>query len=213
MAPPSAYRPPPISLFIDIGQGAGVSGATGVRPFLPALLVGALARNDSGIDFDGTDYSFLESEAFLLVVLVLAVVAYLANSRTADRGPRTAGQLQFASGAVGVVLGGLFFAGSLAAGGETSWWGLPAGVLCAALGYFGVSLLFARARDRLGGQPDARTARSLIDLYAEGIALALAALALFVEPAGYAALAVFLFLLIRSRGERGQKYEGLRVLR
>ena len=80
--------PSPISLFIDIGQGAGVSGATGVRPFLPALLIGALARNDSGVDFDGTDYSFLESQAFLLAVLVLAVLAYALN----ERGPQVAGR-------------------------------------------------------------------------------------------------------------------------
>src|SRR3954454_22147605 len=213
MAPPSAYRPPAISLFVDIGQGAGVSGAAGVRPFLPALLVGALARNDSGVDFDGTDYSFLEKPTFLLVVLVLAVVAYVLNAR-AERGNREQGTaVVLGTALIGIVLGALLFAGSLADGGQTSWWGLPAGVACAALGYFGVSALFGRARQRLAGQPDTRTARSLIDLYAEGIALALAALSLFVEPAGYAALVVFAFLIVRSRGERGQKYEGLRVLR
>ena len=207
---PSVSVPPsPISLFIDIGQGAGVSGATGVRPFLPALLVGALARNDSGVDFDGTDYSFLEAEWFLVVVLVLAVIAYLAHSRLGE-GSR---QIELGTAAIGVGLGALLFAGSLAAGGETSWWGLPAGILCAALGYLGVAALFGRARRRLEGQPDTRTARSLLALYAEGLALALAALSLFIEVAGYAALAVFLFLLIRSRGERGQKYEGLRILR
>jgi Domain of unknown function (DUF4126) len=210
MALPSAYRPPAISLFVDIGQGAGVSGATGVRPFLPALLVGALARNDSGVDFDGTDYSFLESPTFLLIVLILAVLAYVLEPRTADRRPRA---LELGTALVGVVLGALLFAGSLADHGQTSWWGLPAGLACAALGYFGVAALFGRARRRLAAQPDTGTARSLIDLYAEGIALGLAALALFVEPAGYAALVVFAFLIVRSRGERGQKYEGLRILR
>jgi hypothetical protein len=34
-----------------------------------------------------------------------------------------------------------------------------------------------------------------------------------VEPAGYAALVVFAFLIVRSRGEGSQKYEGLRILR
>src|SRR4051794_31523684 len=123
MAAPPAYRPPPISLPLDIGQGAGLSGATGVRPFLPALLVGALARNDSGVDFDGTDYSFLESPTFLVVVLMLAVVAYVVNSRTADRGPQTAGLVARGGAIVGLVLGALFFAGSLADHGYTSWWG------------------------------------------------------------------------------------------
>jgi hypothetical protein len=220
MTLPAAYRPPAISLFIDIGQGAGVSGATGVRPFLPALLIGALARNDSGVDFDATDYAFLESQWFLFVILFLAAAVYAANGRV-ESAPELAGEparrraelLERVAAVVGVILGGLLFAGSLADSGHTSWWGLPAGLLCAALGYFGVAALFGRARRRLLGQPDTRTARSLIDLYAEGIALALAALALFVEPAGYAALVVFLFLILRSRGERGQKYEGLRILR
>ena len=54
---------------------------------------------------------------------------------------------------------------------------------------------------------------SLIDVYAEGIALVLAALAIYVEPVGYAALVVFAFLIIRSRGEGAQKYGGLRILR
>src|SRR3954454_4311318 len=65
-----------MSLFMDIGQGAGLSGASGVRPFLPALLAGALAREDSGLDFSGTSFSFLESPAFLLAVLLLAVGSY-----------------------------------------------------------------------------------------------------------------------------------------
>src|SRR3954453_7263700 len=68
-----------IALFMDIGQGAGTAGASGVRPFLPVLLTGALARGDDGIDFSGTDYSFLESQWFLLVVLLLAVGAYAVN--------------------------------------------------------------------------------------------------------------------------------------
>ena len=76
-----------MSLFLDIGTGAGLAGATGVRPFLPPLLAGALARGDVGIDFDGTDWSFLESPAFLLAVLALAVLAYGVERSGANRSP------------------------------------------------------------------------------------------------------------------------------
>jgi Domain of unknown function (DUF4126) len=203
-----------MSLFLDIGQGAGVSGATGVRPFLPALLAGALARGDRGIDFDGTDYSFLEKPAFLVVVLALAVMSYALDRRAAAAGgggpPRA---VQVTTALIGVILGALLFAGSLADDGQTSWWGLPAGVLCAALGYLAVAALFGRARQRLANQPDAGGAASLLDLYAEAIALVLAAVAIFVEPVGYVALAAFAFLILRSRGEGAQKYGGLRILR
>jgi uncharacterized membrane protein len=208
-----------MSLFLDIGQGAGVSGATGVRPFLPTLLVGALASNDAGIDFDATDYSFLESPWFLFVIVLLAAAVYAANGRfesaplEPEKARRRADALERGSAVVGIVLGGLLFAGSLAADGRTSWWGLPAGIACAALAYFAAWTLFSRARRRLAGQSEARVARSLIDIYAEGVGLALAALSVLVEPAGYAALLVFLFLLVRSRGGGAQKYGGLRILR
>lgn len=203
---------------MDIGQGAGLAGATGVRPFLPTLLTGALARGDSGIDFDGTGYSFLEEPWFLFVVLVLAVAVFALNRRfetsgqgTVDGGRRNL--VEIAVAVVGVVLGALLFAASLAAGGERSEWGLIAGAACGVLGFLAVAALFGRARARLAGQSEAAGARSLLDAYAEGIALALAALAIFVEPAGFVALAVFVFLIVRSRGESAQKYGGLRILR
>src|SRR3954469_14206424 len=92
-----------MSLFMDIGQGAGLSGASGVRPFLPALLAGALAREDTGLDFDGTDFSFLESPWFMLAVFALAVAAYLVQRR----GPSAL--LERAMLVVGLVLGALLF--------------------------------------------------------------------------------------------------------
>jgi hypothetical protein len=216
---PSAYRPPAISLPLDIGQGAGLAGASGVRPFLPALLTGALASRDTGIDFDGTGFEFLEDAWFLLVVLFLAVALYALGQRSQTAGSQVAARrsqeqlIEAGSAAVGVVLGALLFAGSLAAGDESSAWGLIAGAACAVLGFLAVAALFGRARARLAGQTDAAGARSLLDVYADGIALVLAALAIYVEPAGYVALAAFAVLILRSRGEAARKYGGLRILR
>ena len=70
---------------MDTTTGMGLAGATGVRPYLPPLLAGALARSDTGIDFDGTDWRFLESTWFLLAVLVLGVIAYVAERSEANR--------------------------------------------------------------------------------------------------------------------------------
>jgi hypothetical protein len=189
---------------MDIGQGAGLSGASGVRPFLPALLAGALARQDTGLDFDGTDFSFLESTWFLALVLILAVAAYAAERRGLST------LLNRGLLVLGVVLGALLFAGSLADEGYTSWPGIVGGVACAALGYFALAALFARARKRVS---DSGGAVALLDAYLDGIALALAGLSILFPPLAFVALAVFLVLIVRSRGEGAQKYEGLRSLR
>ena len=74
-----------MSLFLDIGTGAGLASSTGIRPYLPPLLAGGLARGDIGIDFDGTDFRFLESTAFLAAVVALGVVAFLVERRSAGR--------------------------------------------------------------------------------------------------------------------------------
>ena len=106
-----------MSLFMDIGTGAGLAGASGVRPFLPPLLAGALARGDVGIDFDGTDWSFLESPAFLGAVLVLGLVAY-ALDRPGAAVEQGRSPLDLALLVVAAVLGALMFAGVLADGGH-----------------------------------------------------------------------------------------------
>ena len=50
-------------------------------------------------------------------------------------------------------------------------------------------------------------------MYADGIALALAGLSILFPPIAYLALVAFLVLIVRSRSESAQKYEGLRSLR
>src|SRR3954453_20495202 len=212
-----------MSLFLDIGQGAGVAGATGVRPFLPPLLTGALARGDIGIDFDGTKYHFLESTWFLVLVFAFAVAVYLLERRQPGGGQQTgagAAADPTRSGRVAVntaerlvlvaaiALGALLFAGILAGDHKTSWWGIVAGAACAALGYQAIAALFARARRRLTG-----SAAALVNAYADALALGIAGVSIAAPPLAFLALAGFLLLMARSRGQADRKYRGLRILR
>ena len=191
-----------MSVFLDTTTGMGLAGATGVRPYLPPLLAGGLARGDIGIDFDGTDWRFLESTGFLLAVLAVGVVAYLLERSDTGRA------VEIFSGVLGVVLGALLFAGALADGGSDAWPGLIAGPLCAVLGWLAVGGLVERARQRLEGG-----AAALLTAYADGAALLLAALAIALPPISILAIAAFVVLLLGGRRREGEKYAGLRVLR
>ena len=179
-----------------------MAGATGVRPFLPPLLAGALAGGDIGIDFERSAFAFLESPAFLLAVLVLSVAAYAADRARVGR------PLAIVLTVVAVVLGALLFAGVLASRGAEAWPGLLAGAACAALGFYAVARLLDRARRR--ADP---AAGGLFTVYADVIALVLAALAIFVPPVGIVAVVAFVVLGVRARAQGERKYEGLRILR
>ena len=195
-----------MSAFLDISTGAGLASATGIRPYLPPLLAGGLARGDIAIDFDGTDFSFLESPAFLGAVVAVGVVAFLLErSRAPDAGR---GAAEFLSGVVGLLLGALLFAGALADGGHATWVGLVLGPLCAVLGWLAVGGLVEGARVRL--EPDQA---ALLTAYADGAALVLAAVAIFVPPLALLAIPGFILLLVGGRRREGQKYAGLRILR
>jgi hypothetical protein len=203
-----------MSLFLDISTGAGLASSTGVRPYLPPLLAGGLARGDVGIDFDGTEFSFLESTAFLAAVVAVAVIAFLveraeANRPGADQDAR-AGRtpMEVAAGAMGVVLGALLFGGAMADGGHATWLGIVLGPLLAALGWFAIGGFVERVRSRLQ-----RDQAALLTAYADAVALVLAAIAVFVPPLALLAIPAFVLLLMGGRRREGQKYAGLRILR
>ena len=203
-----------MSLFLDIGTGAGLSSATGVRPYLPPLLAGGLARGDIGIDFDGTDFSFLESTGFLAAIVVIGVMAFFVERSVAARaGPDgRRGRPRDPSDALALLLGlgfgALLFAGALADNGHESWIGLLLGPFCALLGWIAIGGMIERVRNRL--EPDQA---ALLTAYADGAARVLAAIAVFVPPLGYLAIPGFVLLLLGGRRREGQKYAGLRILR
>jgi hypothetical protein len=192
-----------VRLLIDILQGAGLAGAAGIRPFLPALVAGALATADVGIDYDGTPFSFLEAPGWLLAVVVAVVAVAVAERRGVPDGP-----LESALSGLGIGLGALLFAATLADHFDLWWPGLLGGGLCAALAGAATRSLVARTRARL--DPEARAA---LPIYVEGTAMLLAALAVVVAPITVLALGFFAFLLRGGRRREGEKYAGLRILR
>jgi hypothetical protein len=203
-----------MSLFFDIGTGAGLASATGVRPYLPPLLAGGLARGDIGIDFDGTDLWWLESPVFLAAVLALGFAGFLversaANRASPDIGGRAGrGPAEILSGLIGLALGTLLFAGALYDNGQPVWIGLALGPVCAALAWLAVGGLVERVRARLA--PDQA---ALVTAYADAAALTLAAAAIFVPPLAFLAIPGFVVLLLGGRRREGEKYAGLRILR
>src|ERR1700744_3559579 len=99
-----------VHLVFDIFQGIGVAAAVGIRPFLPALAVGALGAADVQIDFSHTSYSFLEQAPFLLV-MVIGVALLGATERRATRQMLTGRLVALTLATISLILGALLFAG------------------------------------------------------------------------------------------------------
>jgi hypothetical protein len=192
-----------VRLLIDILQGAGLAGAAGIRPFLPALVAGALASGDVGIDYEGTPFSFLEAPGWLLAVVLALIVSVVLQRRGVPERV-----LDSSLSGLGIGLGALMCAGALADHGYVWWPGILGGALCAALAGAATHSLVVRTRARLDAE-----ARSALPVYLEGTAVLLAALAVVAAPISAVALGFFAFLLRGGRRREGEKYAGLRILR
>jgi hypothetical protein len=195
-----------VNLVLDILQGAGLAGAAGVRPFLPTLLAGGLARADAGLDFDGTAFAFLESPVFLIVMAVFAAATVAYERRVGGEQLET-GPLGAALAGVAMGLGALLTAASIDDRHDTWWYGLIIGLACAALGSAAARSLFGRVRTRLDAD-----AREALPVYAEGGALGAGGASILFPPLAILVLG-FLGWLVQGGRRRGQeKYAGLRIL-
>ncbi len=203
-------------LVFYIGLGLGLALAAGLRPFLPALLAGALASSGAlGVSFAHDPYRFLQSQWWLLGVSVALVLAYvlqlgLGLAPAVDQADRAQRSEPFAAALAGLGLGtgAILFAGTLAAHGDSPWPGLVGGLLAAGLAQRASWPVIARARTRLTD----RAAREALTVYLDAASLVLAALVALLHPLGFVALGLFVWLWLAGRRRAGDKYAGLRIL-
>ncbi len=190
---------------LDLLQGLGIAAAIGIRPFLPTLLAGALAAGDVGLDFDGTDFSFLEQPGFLFGVLIaVAILGFIERRRDPLSTPLGVATLL----GIALVLGMLQACASIADHSSDWWPGLLVGSAAAALGFAAARSFFGRVRTRLD-----QDAQSALPLYAESSALVGAGLSILFPPLAILFAAALAWLLLGGRRRAGEKYAGLRILR
>jgi hypothetical protein len=194
-----------MELFLAISQGIGTSLASGVRTFLVPLLVGAMARANIGVDFEGTEYEFLESVVWLAIMLALIAGGWWLERSGIPVSPA-------ATAVAAAAMGGVLFAGSLAERDYAPEPGLLAGALVALLGVFAARAFLGGAQERLAAR-GASGASGTLSLMADAAALVVAALAVLVEPVSYLAVAFCAWVLLTRHRRAAQKYEGLRILR
>jgi hypothetical protein len=207
--------------FFYIGLGLGLAAACGVRPFLPVLLAGALGSAGAlGVTFAHGRFTFLQSTWWLLAAAVGMVLAYalqlglglapmLTPQADQDRSGRGADPLAATLSGIAYGTGALLFAGTLAAHGDTWWPGLLGGLAAAALAQRAIAPVVAGARARLAD----RQAREAVTVYLDAVSLLITALVALLHPLGYVVVALFAWLLLRTRARAGAKYAGLRILR
>lgn len=202
-----------MSVFPEIGQGLGLATTAGARPLLPVIVTGVMANQDAGVDFSGTDWSWVESWAFIAIAAAVFLSFWVLDRsgtnrlmRPKGRPPEAEPPYQLLCAAAGAVL----FAGSLADGGEAAWPGLIGGAVAGFVGYLALGRLFMRTNQRLQAAGDPGV---VLGLARDAATIVLTILIVLTNVVGYAVLAAALVLMLSARGREGEKYEGLRVLR
>jgi len=195
-----------MKLVLDILQGLGLASAVGLRPFLPALLAGALASGDVGLDFDGTQFAFLESPWWLLALAFVLVGTVFVRPFL----EKPAGEAALSG--IGIGLGALLCAASIDDRHATWWYGLIIGAVFAYLASSVSRSLFARVRARFASAGDAQAAAAL-PFYGEAAGLVVAGASVLFPPLAIIAVGFLLALLVTGRRRSDQKYAGLRILR
>ena len=180
---------------------------------MAVIVTGVMAHENAGIDFSGTDWSWLESPVFLAILAAVYVVFWLLDRGGGSNAIRPGGRAMEASPGYLIscaAAGALLFAGSLADGGHAAWPGLIAGALLGLLGCFSFGRLFARANARLFAAGDPGI---VLGLARDVATIAVTVLVVLVGVLGYLVVLAAIVIALAARRREGEKYEGLRILR
>lgn len=200
-----------MDLLLAICQAIGLALAVGVGGPPAGLFIAAMAKIHAGIDVRGTDWEFLGSTWFLIVMVVLAALSFVL--------PRNDSARRLPQAAFALVFGAIAGAASLAEQGESAAVGLIVGALVGAGSslvatdvLIGAQRRAARPRRGSSGEEESAAAATL-DLIFAAAGIAIAIVALFVPPLALLAIAGLAVLASGRRRRASEKYEGLRVLR
>lgn len=191
-----------MTYLLDLLQGIGIAAAAGVSPFLPLAVAALAGLVGLGADYDGTDFSVLQSPVVLVLAIVLAVVAFVLRRRFEDG---AGGRVMLG---LGMVFGAVVTAATIADHSSTWWPGLIAGALAALVTVLGVQSLLRRTRARLDND-----SQTTLAVGATLGAVVVAILAVVLPPIGLIAVIVGIWLYIGGRRRESSKHAGLRVLR
>ncbi|MBJ7348000.1 MAG: hypothetical protein JHC87_05450 [Thermoleophilaceae bacterium] len=220
---------------LDIFTAIGIGAAAGLAPLVAIAATVLLATLHVGINPESSDFKIITDSAFVLIAVVVLVQSLLSDTTpgglrfriAADR-PRLAWLIWVVAAVCGGFAGAVVFeaqahppaVGAVLAGASAVL------VSFAATGFFGrvgarlQSKAQANAAKHQDKQKDAgkdqaadKTSGRSLALLVDVLTLIAVVLALVVPPTGLILPIFAVVLLFGVRRKKGQKYEGLRVLR
>lgn len=194
------------SLVAKAGMGAGFSGLSGLRAFMPLGLLGLASHLDlwAGLDLGGTPFALLENSWVIAALLILA-----AFEMAADKVPLLDSIQDVVATPLRAIAGALIFAAIMQNQGTAALMasGLAGGAI-AATAHAGKTVVRAGATTTGAG-----VANPFISFFEDLLTFIGSILLLLVPMAGILIFLFLVFLVYRISRKRKRKYEGLRILR
>lgn len=194
------------SLIAKAGMGAGFSGLSGLRAFLPLGLLGLASHLDlgAGLDLEGTPFALLQNFWVIAALLVLAAV-----EMAADKVPVLDSLQDVVATPLRVIAGAVAFAAILHDQGTAAQVAsLLAGAGIAGTAHAGKTVVRTGATASSAG-----VANPFVSFFEDVTAFLGSILLLLVPMLGVLFFLFLMLLIYRISRRRGRKYQGLRILR